>query len=196
MGQLFFDGPRPKERIPFNYPNMYSFLNLSPKNGAHQLRGFWEYWFCQFPETSEKADLTTRFSSNNERTHQGAALELLTFAILTTQGFTLTPHPLGHKSTSPDFLVTKNGDELFYVECLAVGNPPDQQRQQKQRHAIENLLHGLKANQYMLGVSYLSENTKAPSLKRLRAEVQSWLTQLESLHSPVLTEQMKWEGGG
>jgi len=175
---LFDDSVKDHDGIARPGESEYSFLNRSAWPSAEQARQFLEQWFSEYPG-SGKADLRSRFTSDDRRQHLGAFFELYCHALLRAQGMVVNLHPnLSTGSAAhPDFLVrTRDGSE-FYVECTSVQEANETSRERSRALQIHRAINELDAP-FHVYVEIEAEGMRTPPLRALRTDVGNWLKTL------------------
>ncbi len=141
------DFAKPGERI-------YSFLNRSGREEFAVVRVKLNQWFRHYPE-SEQKELKKRFES---RAHfDDAFFELYMHEFFFSKGYQLMVHPkLEHTSKQPDFLVSKDGKPLFYLEVKVVRDQSDEERDyEEKRRKIARELDKLGNFPYWISIRKL-----------------------------------------
>ena len=145
-------------------------------------RHFWESLFHLFPAEG-KAEIRTRFRSEDDRQHLGACFEMYWSGWLQRRGFTLEIHPStgGGKSTHPDFLVFGDGKPLFYLECC-VSNESDVERGEEARLSeFFDALDKIPSPDFFIHARVEKMPTISLKMTNLRAGIESWLKSLSTL---------------
>lgn len=191
--RLFSEGERESGATRrYNEP-MYSFLDKSSWPSVALIREFWEKWFSQYDEANKPA-LAPRFQSFDKHQHLSAFLELFSFAVLRHSGYELEIEP-AVGSNALEFLASMNEPSVqFYVECTATGQRSADVGADARELDVLEAVDKVPSGQFLLQVEFRKRGPRAPSTKRLRKELATWLasldqaTALEGFQRDSLTE--------
>lgn len=168
-------GQRPKRYGEAIYP----YYRDSERAGIVAIRALLEEWFQEIPE-GEKLDLQQRFRSPIERQHRSAVFELFLQHFLLRCGFELHFHPdIPEVTTHPDFLVSRNGQKLFYLEAIAVSNSRTEEAEANRMNQVYDALNNLASPDFYLGLRIDGAPDTPPAGARLRGELARWLATLD-----------------
>ena len=168
-------GERPKRYGESNY----AYYRDSERPGVVAIRTLLEAWFLELPE-DERLDLQQRFRSPTERQHRSAVFELFLHHLLLRCGFELEFHPdIPGVTTHPDFLVSRNGQELFFLEAIAVGNSTREEAEANRMNLVYDVLNNLTSPDFYLGLRVGGAPETPPPGARLRGELARWLATLD-----------------
>lgn len=178
MMRLFSSGERtPTATRRYNEP-MYSFLDTSAWPSVDRVREFWEGWFSQY-DSAKRPDLAARFQSYDNHQHLSAFLELITFAILGRAGFEIEIEPSVGK-VALEFLASMNERELkFYCECTATGQRAEESGADAREADVLEAIDKVPTGHFLLQVDFEKRGSQAPSIRRLRRGLTSWLASLD-----------------
>ena len=178
MMRLFSSGERTLSITRrYNEP-MYSFLDASAWPSVERVREFWEGWFSQYVSV-KRPDLAARFQSRDNHQHLSAFLELITFAILGRAGFEIEIEPSVGKFAL-EFLATMNERKLkFYCECTATGQRAEEAGADSREADVLEAIDKVPTGHFLLQVEFEKRGSQAPSIRRLRLELASWLASLD-----------------
>ena len=138
-----------------------------------------EQWFLEIPE-AERQDLQQRFRSPIERQHRSAVFELFLHHFLLRCGFQVEFHPdVPGVTTHPDFLVSRDGQTLFYLEAIAVSNSVRDEAAVNRMNQVYDALNDLESPDFYLGMHIDGAPDTPPPAARLRRELSRWLTTLD-----------------
>lgn len=171
----------------------FSFLNSSARPLYQDIRNLLERWFEDYP-ASGKEELRSQFRSNRNSQHWGAFFELYCYTILCYQGFEVELHPSGAagKTTRPDFLVSRNGEKLFYMECtLAADSVFNDAAQKRLDEVIDSLNERLELTDFFISVEVKDAPPQSPSIRRMRSFLEERLCKL---NPDEVTEVMRTRG--
>ena len=168
-------GQRPKR---YGEP-IYTYYRDSERAGIVTIRALLEDWFLEIP-AAEQLDLQQRFRSPIERQHRSAVFELFLHHMLLRLGFQLEFHPrIPGVATRPDFLVSQNGQALFYLEAIAVGNSVREEAGENRMNQVYDALNNLDSPDFYLGLRVEGAPETPPPGARLRGELTRWLATLD-----------------
>jgi hypothetical protein len=158
---------------------IYPYYRDSERPGIIAIRGLLEQWFLQIPET-ERQDLQQRLRSPIERQHRSAVFELFLHHFLLQCGFQVEFHPgVPGVTTHPDFLVSRNGQVLFYLEAIAVSNSVRDEAAINRMNQVYDALNNLESPDFYLGMHIDGAPETPPPAARLRSELSRWLATLD-----------------
>ena len=157
---------------------IYTYYRDSERPGIVAICALLEEWFQEIPE-EERLDLQQRFRSPIERQHRSAVFELFLHHFLLRCGFQVEFHPdvLG-VTTHPDFLVSRGGQNLFYLEAIAVGNSFREEAETNRMNQVYDVLNNLQSPDFYLGMHIDGAPETPPAGARLRSELSRWLATL------------------
>ncbi len=189
--RLFKSGARTRATSRrYNEP-IYSFLDTSRWPSVERIREFWEGWFALY-DTDKKPGLAARFQSFDNHQHLSTFLELFSFALLRRSGYQTGIEPSAG-SKALEFLASMKERNLeFYVECTATGQRATDAGGDARELDILEGIDRVPTGRFLLQVEFEKRGSQAPSIKRLRAELGSWLASLD--HAAVLEEFRRPDG--
>ncbi len=178
MMRLFSSGERtPTITRRYNEPR-YSFLDASAWPSVVRVREFWEGWFSQYDDT-KKPGLAARFQSYDNHPHLSAFLELFTFAVLKRSGYEIEIEPPAG-SRALEFLASMTERDLkFYSECTATGQRAAEAGANAREADVLEAIDNVPTGHFLLQVEFEKRGSQAPSIRRLHAELTSWLASLD-----------------
>lgn len=201
---LFDDYERNDSRSLLPRESRYMLYNRSASEEIAASRLLINEWFRNFPDECELEELKARFQSGEDEHFYSVIFELYLANQLINQGFQLDIHPElpNNSERRPDFLVTDQQGEQFYIEASVVlnasGLPTNQQ--------IEDFLLELDQRShpsFMIGLSYEGEPIAPPSAVRAANHIHRWLDTLnfedceEILRTtPEDLPRIEWEDRG
>lgn len=158
---------------------IYSYYRDTERPGIVAIRTLLEGWFTELPE-GERLDLQQRFRSPIERQHRSAVFELFLHHMLLRSGFEVEFHPdIPGVTTHPDFLVSQNGQALFYLEAIAVSNSRTEEAEANRMNQVYDALNNLATPDFYLGLRVDGAPETPPAGARLRGELARWLATLD-----------------
>lgn len=159
--------------------SIYAYYRDSERLGIIAIRNLLEVWFLEIPP-NEQLDLQQRFRSPIERQHRSAVFELFLHHLLFRCGFDTEFHPdVPEATTHPDFLVSRNGQALFYLEAIAVSNSTREEAEANRMNQVYDALNNLHSPDFYLGLRVDGAPETPPAGARLRSELARWLATLD-----------------
>lgn len=156
----------------------FAFLNRIDEPFFNPVRELLEEWFTHLPDEA-KCDLRGRFRSSHDWQMMSAFWELYLHESFRRSGFGITTHPHVPRSTNrPDFLVQQSGHSV-YVEAVVSPGASDDAGLDRRRQALYDGLNNLRSPNFLLDAHLIQAGSSAPSVRRLRAELQDWLASLD-----------------
>jgi hypothetical protein len=158
---------------------IYVYYRDSERPGVAAIRVLLEEWFLEVPE-NERRDLQQRFRSSIERQHRSAVFELFLHHFLLRCGFEVEFHPdIAGVTNHPDFLVSRNGQTLFYLEAIAVSNSVREEAEANRMNQVYDALNNLSSPDFHLGLRVEGAPETPPAAARLRGSLARWLAGLD-----------------
>ena len=158
---------------------IYTYYRDSERSGVVAIRTLLEAWFLEIPE-AEQLDLQQRFRSPIERQHRSAVFELFLHHMILCLGFEVEFHPdVSGATTHPDFLISRNGQALLYLEAIAVSNSAREEAEANRMNQVYDVLNGLASPDFYLGLRVEGAPETPPPGARLRGDLALWLTTLD-----------------
>lgn len=159
--------------------SIYAYYRDSERASMVAIRNLFELWFAEIPQ-SEQLDLQQRFRSPRERQHRSAVFEIFLHHLLIKSGFQVEFHPdMDGVTTHPDFLVTKEGSESFYLEAIAVSNSFTEEAEINRINQVYDTLNTLKSPDFYISVRLKGAPVTSPAGAKLRRDIERWLTTLD-----------------
>lgn len=159
--------------------SIYAYDRDSERPGMVAIRALLEDWFAEVPG-NEQLDLQKRFRSPTERHHRSAMFELFLHHFLLRCGLRVCFHPdLPGIPTHPDFLVSRQGKELFYLEAIAVSNSATEEAEINRMNQVYDTLNNLHSPDFYLSMRLDGAPATQPAGAKLRAELSRWLATLD-----------------
>jgi hypothetical protein len=158
---------------------IYTYYRDSERPSIVAIRALLEEWFLEVPE-DERLDLQQRFRSSIERQHRSAVFELFLQHFLLRCGFELEFHPdIPGVTTHPDFLASRGGQALFYLEAIAVSNSAREEAETNRMNQVYDVLNNLASPDFYLGLRVDGAPDTPPAGARLRGELARWLATVD-----------------
>lgn len=159
--------------------SIYAYYRDSERAGVVAIRDLLEAWFREVP-LNEQQNLQQRFRSPIERHYRSAMFELFLHHFLLRCGLQVEFHPdIPGVPRHPDFLVSKDGQGLFYLEAIAVSNSVREEAETNRMNQVYDVLNELQSHDFYLGMRLEGAPEKQPAGARLRAELGRWLATLD-----------------
>ena len=176
-----FDDLERTEEDPKDYSeSTFAYYNRSARPGVVAMRELLERWFAIFPVTGQ-ADVRGRFHSPIEYQHQAAFLELYMHELLVRLGFAVELHPPAKSvTTRPDYLVSQNGEPMFYVEATLAGIPSaGEQAAASRTSVVYDAINAMDSPNFFIGVEVRGAPATPPPARQIRTDVTTWLSTLD-----------------
>lgn len=158
---------------------IYAYYRDSERAGVVAIRDLFEEWFREIPQ-NEQLDLQQRFRSPIERHHRSAMFELFLHHFLLRCGFQVEFHPdVPGVTRHPDFLVSRDERELFYLEAIAASNSVREEAETNRINQVYDTLNDLQSPDFYLGMRLEGAPETQPAGARLRGELGRWLATLD-----------------
>ncbi len=158
----------------------FQYLNRSGREPFAKVRLKFDEYFEEYPDP-HKAQLRSRFRTDDGVSHESAAFELLLHASFVRQGCVIeaVEPPLAHTPRSPDFLIRTGQGERFYLEAtLATGATDAERRAQRRVDAAIEAVSRVRSDDFLLDANFVGIPREPVRLSRLRAEIEQWLAGL------------------
>jgi hypothetical protein len=161
--------------------SIYAYYRDSERPGVVAIRDLLEAWFREVP-LNEQLDIQQRFRSRMERQYRSAMFELFLHHFLLRCGFHVAFHPdVPGTPRHPDFLVSREGQDLFYLEAIAVSNSEREEVETNLMNRVYDVLNDLASPDFYLGMHLDGAPETQPAGARLRGELARWLATLDRL---------------
>jgi hypothetical protein len=82
-------------------------------------------------------------------------------------------------TTHPDFLVSRNGQPLFYLEAIATSNSAREEAEDNRKNRVYDTLDALRTPDFFLGVRVEGAPATPPAGTKLRTDLARWLASLD-----------------
>lgn len=177
---LFSSGPRPDNGPPPYAWSAYQVLDRSHFHSAAETRRELDDWFSRLPPTAA-AQIAERFRDDNDTVHLGAFLELYVHELGLRMGAEVDIDVGNDEADNrrPDFLLRWDCLEV-YVEATAIAG--DDGVSAHEKHHTDQLydaINAVTAPRFFVDVEVLKRGASTPPIRRLTAQVQGWLDQLD-----------------
>ena len=174
MPRLFTHGPRSDSSPSGHAESSYAFLDRVHSLFFGRVRNLLEEWYANFPDAD--SHLRSRLCSDDDRSHAAAFWELYLHAAYVALGLDVKVHPdLGTDSNSaPDFLV--HGSAPFVVEAKLLMTPAEVKSNDARISPVYDAINEVTSDNFFVWASVLSSGSGAPSLSRLKRDLERWLS--------------------
>jgi len=159
----------------------FAYLNRSRRDDSKCIRETLNLWFEKYPD-NEKTDLCSRVRSSDNYQHSSATFELYIHALLSNLGYKIEVHPETNnsKGSHPDFLVCDSEGFEFYVEAVqSTGIKQDERSGENRLKVVLDCINKIISYDYFLKVNYNGLPPSSPSSKKLKSELEKWLSNLD-----------------
>ncbi len=167
-------GPRHRTETSFQ------FLDRVDQVYWSRVRGLLEDWICRYPAGRDRRDLIQRLRGTEDDAHYAAFWELYLHESLLRDGWTVTPHPaLSGTSGQPDYLAVRRADTLL-VEATTICRDTRMVAEHKRMQQVLAAVDAIPAQDFYLSVEYERIGLNSLSAKKLRGELEQWLSTLDA----------------
>ena len=176
---IFDDGERVDIEPAGHLVAGFDYLNASARPEAARVRGLLEDLMSRYAE-SNRAKLTRRIQSRDERLHRSAVFELILHELLLRRGFQICEiEPEVGNGRAPDFLVEACDGSRFYLEATiawgeAAADPGADRRLRDALQAIDDV----NSPDFFLSLHTRGMPARTVSIRRLRRDVQAFIDKL------------------
>ncbi|MFF2389138.1 hypothetical protein [Agromyces sp. NPDC058104] len=153
------------------------FLNRVAGDYWDQVRELVEDWAARVPSVARR-DVVARLRSPHDRQFSAAFWELYLHETFLRAGFEVESHPSVSGPRPPDFRVTR-GKERFYVEATCVFGTATGSGATARRQALYEAVDRIHSPNFFLSIDVESIGEAAPRTRRLRADLERWLSSLD-----------------
>jgi len=159
-------------------PN-FEYLNRSTRPESEKIRDLLEQWFGNFPSDAQ-SDLRGRFRSKNNRQHFGAFFELYIYKLLLKLDFNIEIHPhIDNKAEKPDFKVSKNEKELFYLEATLAAPSDAKISVQAIENQVYDVIDRMSSPDFFIGLQVHGAPESPPAGRKIREFLEDKLDKLD-----------------
>lgn len=158
----------------------WEYLDRSGRVEAQRVRDLLTSWLSSYPD-AHKAELVSRMRGGDDTEFQAAAFELLLFSALSALGCSVEVHPeLPIGTRHPDFLATTPTGDAVYVEAvLASEFSQEAQAARRRTKVVLDAIEKVDSPDFFVGVSADGDPQTPPSGRRLRRELERWISGLD-----------------
>jgi hypothetical protein len=178
--RLFDEIERAEPRSKRENEPLFGYYNSSARPCVAALRDQLESWFHRYPEMA-KTDLRARFRSRITAQHQGAFFGLYLHELLCLMGFELSIHPDLESTvpTHPDFILSRDGQQLFYLEATLALSSQDEAAKESMIAQVYDTLNKMHSPNFFVAIQVQGTPKTPPPGKRLRHQLEQWLATLD-----------------
>ncbi len=171
---IFGAGPRTDTTPSRHTETTYTFLRRVAGPVWDQCRDLIDDWLATYPE-SDRASIVGRLRSGNDEQFTSAFWELYLHEMYRCAGWRIQVEPdVPGATTSPDFLMTKDGVS-YYVEARCTFERRDDQGAGARLRDISTAVDQINSGPFHVGVTAVQLGGQAPSTRRLRNDLERWL---------------------
>ena len=164
-----------------NSESTFQYLNRSARPEAEVVRRTLERWFRHYPG-GEQPEFVARFRSEAQFACVSATFELYLHELLRKLGYEVSVHPrLGEgKRRKPDFLATApDGSEVLVEAVIASDAWVEDPGANARMNAVYDQLNDLDSPNFFLHIKIHGTPRTQPSVKKLKRQLEVWLTGLD-----------------
>ncbi len=178
--QLFDAGVRTELRFKKETESSFVYCNQSARPSVVVFREMIEAWFARVNEQG-KDDLRERFRSSKEPNHMGSFFEIYLHELLSRLGFELQLHPaIQGRNTRPDFVVSNQGVNQFYLEATLAGLPSQKEQGANARMGIVyDVIDTIETPNFFLKLGIRGTPCTSPPTRTLRLDLTNWLATMD-----------------
>lgn len=189
---LFDDAARTEIRARRQNEGAFEYMNTSARPGIAAIRDMLERWFERLPPMA-KADVRARFRSSDSAQHESAFFELYWHELLCRSGYEVEVHPtVPNAETNPDFLASRNGIALIYVE-VTLAMPPGDAAADRRFAELHDTLDRMDSPDYFLHVEYRGSPQGNMRGRLIRERLERWLRDLDHAEITRLYAQQAYD---
>jgi len=124
-----------------------------------------------------KNELRSPLKSMNEKEHNAALAELYVHHWLLENGYTPKVHPaVEGTSKTPDFLASRDGTPVFYIEVKTVNDSKELTEQKEEHYGINQLLQQVDAPGLHKSIRIVQHNPAKPlDWEEMMHRIQAWI---------------------
>lgn len=182
MSLLFDDNISRSDTEAADYLEPYAYLNRSGRKVCIDARERIDRWYHTYAvnNPNEALRLRQNFCSEDNGRCLSAYTELYVHHLLADNGLVVESHPNVPGSVKrPDFLVKKDGQGLFYVECRALVGNDDSVRRQRYQDEILAVLNQLNSPDFLVSMVIRKRDTVPLQRRKLREYLQKEIDKLD-----------------
>ncbi|MCK4224566.1 MAG: hypothetical protein KAX39_05255 [candidate division Zixibacteria bacterium] len=175
-----FDDIKRNENRPKHYSEpRFSYLNRSARPEFERIRNLLEQWFKHIL-VKVQPELRSRFRQKDDRQHLSAFFELYLYELLFRLRFDIEFHPkIKGKKTHPDFMVSKGGEQLFYLEATLTTLSDTEVATKAREKQVYDTLNTMESPNFFIYLKIHGTPGTAPPGRRIRSFLERKLAQLD-----------------
>lgn len=161
---------------------MLTWLNRSSRPEAVKARVLLDKWLARHPEGTDKEELRGRLRSSDYENFRSGFFELFLHELFLKLNCQVEVHPLMPQTNNkPDFLITEESGNQYYVEAVAVSYKPSAQRRAEKLldTFVDYVIENLKDERFQVLLSVQGDLATAPPAKRTVRQLARWLASLD-----------------
>ena len=185
---LFDDRPR-SDKGPAAYSESdFAYLNRSARNDVVLIRSVLEEWVGRYP-AEHRAELITRFRSDDGWQHQSAVFELFLYELLTRLGCRPVIHGETAGGRRPDFHLTDSENRQTILEAtLVTGESKTDQGARQRLRAVYDAINRIDSPNFFVGAEVRQHSDRPVPGRRLIA----FLEQRLQAEDPACGKSLEW----
>lgn len=165
LKSIFDQVDRTELRDPFYCEGPFTYLNITARPEANEIRALIERWVSDYPTPHRKK--MTQWLRNDDKFHD-AFFELFVYHIMRKLGCDVEVEPQLPDGKTPDFLVREPDGRQFYLEAsISKGLADDQVPRDNIKNAVRDCINGLESPQYFIGLRFAEEGREEAGLAKL-----------------------------
>jgi len=187
-----FDDIARNDNRPARYAQpRFDYLNKSVRPECERIRNLLEQWFEHIP-SKVQLEIRSRFRDNDDRQFASTFFELYLHELLLLSGFHIDFHPpIEGETTHPDFLVIRDGKQLFYLEATIAASSDTRAATKARENQVYDTLNRMESPNFFIGLEIYGAPDTPPQGRKIRNFLER---QLASLNPDEVTEQLKRGG--
>lgn len=172
----------------------YRFLNICAKPEFKKIRDKIKEWFSHYPK-EEQAEFIERFCTDNNEQFMAAFFELLIHEVLLKLNYQIQIHPyLLSRQTRPDFLVTNDTGEEFYLEVAISTNLSKQDIGRKKiLNEVFDIINDIDTYNFFIKVVIRNYPNKPIPVSRLKKFLQNEINTLNPDYCENIIHKFGWD---
>lgn len=168
--------------------NTYEYYNISARTDISKVRDTIEGWFYNYPK-EEKKELKSRFKKDFD----SSFFELFLYELFCKLGYNIVIHPdLPFSPKKPDFLISKNGIEVYVEAKVVKSKTMEQEAFERKRNELYDNLNKLNTKSFLLKIEHLCFlSQKQPSTKGMIKYIEG---ELKKITPDILRKELEENG--
>jgi hypothetical protein len=171
----------------------FAFLDRVDQIYWDRVRALLEEWVSRYPAGTDRGDLIQRLRSPDDDKQAAAFWELYLHESLLRNGWRITPHPtLPGTPRQPDYLA-RRGEDTIMLEATTIGRDTSAVAVHKRVQQVLAVLDAIPAPDFYVSVDWAGVGPSAPSTKRLRSDLITWLSGLDVVSVRAADDASGWQ---